>query len=88
MRRLVLLLALLLTGCGGSTVSSSDVDWENYAASLKLRIDRLADGHRCRLLQAEFDFADRASDAQRNRVGDGNADLMGYIDQKMRDAGC
>ena len=26
--------------------------------------------------------------AQRNRVGSGNADLMGYIDSKLSEAGC
>ena len=36
----------------------------------------------------EFDTADRNDDAQRDRVGEGNADLMSYIDGKLESAGC
>jgi hypothetical protein len=42
----------------------------------------------CAGLQAEFDVADANDAAQRDRVGDGNADLMQYIDDKLEAAGC
>jgi hypothetical protein len=64
------------------------VDWENYALELKTRIDSLAASGDCAALQREFDIADATDDLPRDRVGDGNADLMSYIDQKMADAGC
>jgi hypothetical protein len=41
----------------------------------------------CIGLQAEFDTADANDDAQRDRVGEGNADLMAYIDQGL-ESGC
>jgi hypothetical protein len=34
----------------------------------------------CDGLQTEFDTADGNNTAQRNRTGDGNADLMAYIE--------
>jgi hypothetical protein len=74
-------------GSSGST-SSASVDWENYASSVKTRIDSMAAVGDCTGLQAEFDLADANDDAQRARTGDGNADLMGYIDEKLAGAGC
>ena len=75
---------------GGSapTESSSDVDWENYAPEVKTRIDSLAASGDCAALQREFDIADANDALQRDRVGEGNADLMGYIDDKLTSAGC
>lgn len=67
---------------------SSSVDWENYSPSVKARIDSLAAAGDCSGLQREFDIADENDDAQRARVGSGNADLMSYIDDKMRATGC
>jgi hypothetical protein len=42
----------------------------------------------CVGLQDEFDTADANDDLQRDRTGEGNADLMGYIDDKLDEAGC
>lgn len=70
------------------TEGSSEVDWENYAPEVKTRIDGFAGSGDCAALQQEFDIADANDDLQRDRVGDGNADLMDYIDEKMADAGC
>jgi hypothetical protein len=78
---------LLIPACstGGS---SSSVDWENYAPSVRSRIDSLAASHDCQGLQQEFETADANDGLQRDRTGDGNADLMGYIEGKLKDAGC
>jgi outer membrane biosynthesis protein TonB len=65
-----------------------EVDWENHAPTVKFRIDRLGVREDCDGLQEAFDNADANDAAQRNRTGDGNADLMGYIDQWLRHAGC
>lgn len=64
------------------------VDWENYSPAVKSRIDRLTSRKNCAKLQSEFDIADGNDDAQRSRTGDGNADLMAYIDEGLRRAGC
>jgi hypothetical protein len=77
-------LALMATACS----SSGDVDWENYAPDVPNRIDAMAASGDCAGLQAEFDTAEGNDNAQRARTGDGNADLMAYIDAKMQDAGC
>jgi outer membrane biogenesis lipoprotein LolB len=73
-----------LTGGGGSY----DVDWENYPSDLRVRIESAAASADCATLQAEFDNAEANDDAQRERVGDGNEDLMGYIDAQADEAGC
>ena len=68
--------------------SPSSVDWENYSPSYQQIIDEEAAEKDCDALQEMFDVADDADDAQRDRTGDGNADLMNYIDEAMRTAGC
>jgi hypothetical protein len=76
----------------GSTESkpttSGDVKWSKYAPEVRTRIDRLINEKDCRALQREFDVASENDDATRSRTGDGNGDLMGYIDDSMRTAGC
>lgn len=72
----------------GSSAAASDVDWENYSPTVKPRIDDLAAEGDCAGLQNEFDTAEQNNTAQRKRVGDGNAHLMGYIDSKLAEAGC
>lgn len=67
---------------------STDVDWENYAPSVKRRIDSMAERKNCQGLQQEFETAEANNDAQLSRVGDGNSDLMAYIDEQMSAAGC
>ena len=67
---------------------ATEVDWENYAPEVKQRIDRMAKKGNCPGLQEEFDVAEANGTAQRNRTGDGNSDLMGYIDEQLRLADC
>jgi hypothetical protein len=67
---------------------SVEVDWENYDPSVKRRIDRLTAAGNCVGLQSEFDTAQANSDAQLARTGDGNADLMEYLDESLRNAEC
>lgn len=66
----------------------TEVDWENYPGSQQQIIDEEEAEADCAALQEMFDIADNADDAQRDRTGDGNADLMGYIDEAMKLAGC
>ncbi len=88
MKRIVVILMLALVGCSTGTQMDTEVDWQNYAPSVRARIEQMAASGDCDGLQAEFDTAEANSDMQRARTGDGNADLMGFIDQKMADAGC
>lgn len=62
--------------------------WDDYSSSVKYRIDSMAEVGDCDGLQEEFDTADLNNDATLARTGHNNAELMGYIDDKMRDAGC
>lgn len=64
------------------------VNWANYSPAVKERLDGLATSKDCAGLQAEFDAASRNDNAQRQRTGAGNADLMRYIDAKIRANGC
>jgi len=64
------------------------MDWENYAPEVQARIAGLAASLDCEGLQAEFDAADANDEFQRERTGDGNADLMAYLDQRLLDIGC
>lgn len=67
---------------------NTEVDWENYSSRVKKRIDRLGEQKDCDDLQTQFDNADMNDAAQRSRTGDGNADLMGYINDWMQHANC
>lgn len=68
--------------------STSGVDWSKYSPGVKARIDQMAATRDCAGLQAEFNTADSNNAAQRARTGSNNADLMEYIDNKMKDADC
>jgi hypothetical protein len=72
----------------GTTAPVSDVQWTDYAPGLQARIDALATAKDCTALQDEFDVADVNNDATLARTGHNNAHLMGYIDDKLRAAGC
>jgi hypothetical protein len=64
------------------------VDWAKYSPSVQGRINRLADEKDCSGLQDEFDTADVNDAATRSRTGEGNADLLAYIDYMLEKAGC
>lgn len=64
------------------------VQWEDYAPSVKTRIDELAAQKDCEALQAEFDNADANNEATMSRVGHNNAQLMSYIDFLMSKSAC
>lgn len=73
--------AIALAGC-------SSVPWEDYDPSVKETIDRMAKAGGCPGLQEQFDIADQNNEATMARTGHNNADLMDYIYEAMRDAGC
>lgn len=77
----------VVAGCGGSPASAG-VPWADYAPSIRAGIDAAAGRRDCDELQLAFDTADANDDATRARTGHGNAELMRYIDGKMRAAGC
>ncbi len=95
-RRLLCVLAsiVLLAGCAGARTPAApvtqggDVQWQDYAVSVRTRIDSLAQAKDCSGLQAEFDTADANNDATMSRLGRNNAKLMGYVDAKLKAAGC
>ena len=66
----------------------TEVPWEVYAPEVREGIDAATEAADCAALQAEFDTADANSEATMNRTGHNNADLMAYIDEAMRTAGC
>ncbi|MCB2412465.1 hypothetical protein LGT39_06325 [Demequina sp. TTPB684] len=80
----IALAVLALAACG----ESKGVPWDNYDASVKERIDSFEASADCDGLQAEFDTADANNAQQRERTGTGNAELMEYLDDIMRDVGC
>ena len=84
MKWTLLIAIVTFYGCG----PAPGIDWSNYHPEVKQRIDRMEADHDCRGLQHEFDIADNNSDAQRNRTGRGNGDLMAYIDGKLRKSRC
>lgn len=88
LRRGLIMLVLTASACGSSTSGGGGegVDWKNYASGLRSRINSLAGN--CSALQQEFDNAYANDSAQRSRTGDGNADLMSYIQNLLDDSGC
>jgi hypothetical protein len=66
----------------------AEVPWADYFADVKQRIDQATRQGKCKALQHEFDIADANSDATMERTGHSNANLMSYIDEALREAGC
>lgn len=65
------------------------MDWSRYADT-GFR-DGIADAARakdCTALQRWFDAADGSSDTYRAKDGEGNGDLMAFIDWQMKQADC
>jgi len=62
--------------------------WQYYSSSVKEKIHELIKNKDCAGLQNEFNQADKNNQAQLNRTGRTNADLMDFIDEKMIDLGC
>ena len=89
----ILMVALAIAGCRGNTPTGQHpqagvVPWSDYTSGLQARIDGLAAAKNCGGLQAEFNTADANNEATRARTGHSNSDLMKYIDDAMRAAGC
>lgn len=91
------ILALIIVGVfgyiatqsrNGPAAAAGGVQWGDYVASLRSKIDGMGASKDCTGLQAEFDAADRNNAATMSRTGHNNAQLMGYIDTTMRTAGC
>lgn len=76
-RGVTLVLAVALAACGGSEPASGP-EWGNYAPGLRAQLDALTRDADCPALQEQFDNAD----------ANGSVDLMRYIDEAMRFAGC
>ena len=88
---------ILSTGCGATSENSganqqrpqtAGVNWDNYPPLVKSRTSQLITERDCSSLRKEFDNS-YANDAnQRNRVGEGNANLMTYIDDALKSSDC
>jgi hypothetical protein len=99
-----LLVVIALAGCSASPQREVPVDespvaeapadartvveWEDYDASVTVRIDDLQSAADCAGLQGEFDTADANNAATLDRTGHSNLNLMTYIDEALRLAGC
>ena len=78
-----------LAACSSSAGGGGGVQWQDYkTADLKSQIDALASAKDCAGLQEQFNNADTNNTATMNRTGHNNAELMRYIDARLRDAGC
>lgn len=85
----VTLLALVALNRWGLNGSGS-VDWNSYQPGLKTTIDQWAAIPDCEGLQSIFEQSSQkqVEDAQRASSGHGNEVFRGYLDDKMRAAGC
>lgn len=86
-----LFIGLLSVRCNSNeslNTSEPSVNWNNYDNSVKGRITELTKKRDCSGLQNEFNLAEQNSDNQRSRVGEGNLNLMNYIDFKMKECNC
>jgi hypothetical protein len=78
--------AALSGACGsGESNPAPTVPWSDYAPELKARIDS---EHTCDALQRDFDAADRNNASTMARTGHNNADLMTYIQWRLKKEGC
>lgn len=98
---IVVVMVAALGGCDGDVpytpaeptrttipVEADPVPWEDYDASVKVRIDELIAAGDCAGLQDQFDAAWANSDQTRDRTGHGNEGIMRYINDAMTAAGC
>ena len=69
-------------------LNNSSVNWANYAPAVKQGITDLIDAQDCEGLQSRFDSADNNNEAQLNRTGESNVDLMSLLDNEMQNIGC
>ncbi|GAB2683699.1 hypothetical protein [Thalassiella azotivora] len=72
----------------GSAGAAGAVDWARYDPSTQPRIDALAAQGDCTGLHAEFDQALAADASTREATDSGTEDLLSYIDDRLREAGC
>lgn len=78
MKRLAVVVALLALGACSSQDERPEVDWSQFAPKVHNRIAAEIDAKDCAALQGEFDAADSHN----------HADLMEYLDDAMKRAGC
>ena len=81
LKQIILVSFLFFSACGDYQYEPK---WENYDSTLKERIDSA----NCLQLQEQFNIAEANSDSQMARTGSNNADLMGYIDDRMQKKNC
>lgn len=85
-RTLAISVLFVLAACGGGSGGSSEgppsVPWgKDVDQAVKTRIDAAAKDKNCNLLQGEFDTADAGNNPSK-------ANLLEYIDYRMKKAGC
>lgn len=89
---------LLVIGSVGNAISPfgseetattrTDVQWENYAAEVKIRLDEMMEAKDCEGLRAQSEISESNNAATLNRVGHDNSKLISYTDEAMKIAGC
>lgn len=70
------------------TAKRANVPWSDYDASVQAGIDAQTEAKDCAGLQAAFETTDANNEATMSRTGHNNADLLRYIDESLRLAGC
>lgn len=77
-----------VVACSPSGTDASDVPWEQYAPQVRDRVEQAIDAEDCDAMSDEFWSASDGTDAHRAKWGEGNGELMAYIDEAMDAASC
>ena len=86
-----LVLLVAMSACSSTERPTGDaitVPWDRYSPQVRDRIGTEVDKGDCKAMEDEFDAADANDERQRAKYGEGNADLLDYLDAAMADAGC
>ena len=66
----------------------TDVQWQNYAAEVKIRLDQMMDAKDCVGPKAQSKISESNNEATMNRVGHDNSKLIAYTNEALKIAGC
>lgn len=84
--------ALTMAACSSSDAKTPatllPVRWGDYTPGLQAKIDTMSTAKDCNGMQIEFNQIGATNLAVRNRFGHGNVEVLQYIDDKEREAGC
>jgi hypothetical protein len=78
----------VMAGCGDKKSNGNEVQWSDYAASVRIRIDDYIARKECVLLQTESQNAGDDGAATKRRTGHDDSALQAYIQAGLKTAGC